>query len=113
MLLAKGLSPGAALVFLLVGPATNSATLVVLAKSLGWRFVAVQLTALCITTLVLGALVDWWAPAAIASQVEACVHAETGWLQFGCALVLGVLLVVSLVRTRAGYDLVDDLRAKG
>lgn len=113
MLLAKGLSPGAALVFLLVGPATNSATLVVLAKSLGWRFVAVQLTALCITTLVLGALVDWWAPAAIASQVEACVHAETGWLQFACALVLGVLLVVSLVRTRAGFDLVDDLRAKG
>jgi uncharacterized membrane protein YraQ (UPF0718 family)/zinc transporter ZupT len=112
-LLAKGLSPGAALVFLLVGPATNSATLVVLAKSLGWRFVAVQLAALCATTLALGALVDLWAPATIANQARACVHAEAGWPNHAAALVLGALLVVSLVRTRAGLDLVDDLRAKG
>lgn len=111
-LLAKGLSPGAALVFLLVGPATNSATLVVLARNLGWRFVAVQLAALCATTLLIGALVDWWAPATIASEVQACVHAEAGFLHHASAVALGAMLVVSLVRTRAGLDLVDDLRAK-
>jgi hypothetical protein len=111
-LLAKGLSPGAALVFLLVGPATNSATLVVLARNLGWRFVAVQLAALCATTLALGALVDLWAPETIASQVQACVHAEAGWWHRLAAIALGAMLVVSLVRTRAGLDLVDDLRAK-
>ena len=40
-LLAKGLSPGAALVFLLTGPATNAATLSVLARVFGRRFVAI------------------------------------------------------------------------
>ena len=109
-LLAKGLSPGAALVFLLVGPATNSATLVVLARNLGWRFVLVQLTALCASALLLGALVNLWAPAGVAAQAEACMHGAVGWLEYGSAAVLGVLLVVSLLRTRAGLKLLDDLR---
>ncbi len=50
-LLLKGISPGAALVFLMAGPATNVATLVVLKKVLGTRT-----TLLYLLTIVLGAI---------------------------------------------------------
>ena len=111
-LLAKGLAPGAALVFMLAGPATNTATIFVLARQLGWRCMAVQLFALCATTLALGALVNAFAPATVAAEAAACVHGETGALHYASAALLGALLVVSLVRTRAGLDLLDDLRAR-
>ena len=42
-LVMKGLSPGAALVFLLAGPATNIATLTVMSKLLGKRSMVVYL----------------------------------------------------------------------
>ena len=45
-LILKGVSPGAALVFLLAGPATNMATLTVLADLLGKRTTLVYLTAI-------------------------------------------------------------------
>ena len=50
----KGLSPGAALVFLLAGPATNIGSLVVLLKVLGMRAVGVYLAAVGIMTLAAG-----------------------------------------------------------
>src|SRR6516165_3042390 len=60
----KGLSPGAALVFLLAGPATNIGSLVVLLKVLGRRAVAVYLAAVVAATLTAGfalnALYDAW-----------------------------------------------------
>ena len=50
----KGLSPGAILVFLLAGPATNIGSIVVLLKVLGRRAVAVYLAAVVIVTLAAG-----------------------------------------------------------
>ena len=58
ILIAKGLTPGAALVFLLAGPATNLATLAVLRKTLGLRAATVHLAVLAISTLALGVLFD-------------------------------------------------------
>jgi len=57
-LIAKGLSPGAALVFLLAGPATNLATLAVLRKTLGGRAAVVHLVVLAVMTVTFGWLVD-------------------------------------------------------
>lgn len=63
-LVIKGLNPGAALVFLLSGPATNLGSIVVLFKFLGARIVAIYLTAIVVTTLAAGfalnALYRWW-----------------------------------------------------
>ena len=59
-LIAKGLSPGAALVFLLAGPATNLATLAVLKKALGGKAAVVHLSVLALMTLSFGWLVDLW-----------------------------------------------------
>ncbi len=50
----KGLSPGAALVFLLAGPATNAASLTVVSKILGKKATVIYLTAIVICSLALG-----------------------------------------------------------
>lgn len=50
----KGISPGAALVFLLAGPATNTASLAVVAKMLGKRSAALYLTSIIVVALLFG-----------------------------------------------------------
>ena len=54
----KGLSPGAALVFLLAGPATNAATITVLVKTLGKAVTGVYLVAIAGAALLLGWAAD-------------------------------------------------------
>ena len=68
VLMAKGLTPGAALVFLLVGPATNFASFLVIGRRLGFRTASVYLTSLAIVALTIGLGINmltngWdWAP---------------------------------------------------
>ncbi|GAB4317602.1 MAG: SO_0444 family Cu/Zn efflux transporter [Candidatus Zixiibacteriota bacterium] len=97
VLMMKGLSPGAALVFLLVGPATNFASLLVIGRRLGTRTAAVYLGSVIITALAIGAVVNaftghWnWIPN-IASPL---VHEHIGvvnWISAGI-LLLGILSV--------------------
>lgn len=55
-LVAKGISPGAALVFLIAGPATNATTITVVGKTLGKRSLIIYLTSIAIVSLGLGFL---------------------------------------------------------
>ncbi|MDQ7007228.1 MAG: SO_0444 family Cu/Zn efflux transporter [Acidobacteriota bacterium] len=57
-LLLKGISPGAALVFLMTGPATNAATISTIWKVLGRKTALVYLASVCLTALGTGALLD-------------------------------------------------------
>lgn len=57
-LILKGLSPGAALVFLLAGPATNMASLSMVSKLMGKRSLVIYLGAISACSLVLGFLTD-------------------------------------------------------
>jgi hypothetical protein len=57
-LLLKGLSPGAALVFLLAGPATNGATITVMLKILGRRAASLYVASIVVCSLGLAWLVD-------------------------------------------------------
>ncbi|MFZ5764916.1 MAG: SO_0444 family Cu/Zn efflux transporter [Thermodesulfobacteriota bacterium] len=56
----KGVSPGAALVFLLVGPATNITSLSVLLGILGKRATALYLLAISGISVMAGLLLDWF-----------------------------------------------------
>jgi uncharacterized membrane protein YraQ (UPF0718 family) len=58
-LILKGVSPGAALVFLLVGPATNIASLSMLTGMLGKRATSVYLISIAVSALGCGLLLDW------------------------------------------------------
>ncbi len=57
-LVLKGISPGAALVFLLAGPATNVATLTVVSKLIGKKAAAIYLSSILICSLMMGLLVN-------------------------------------------------------
>ena len=57
-LIMKGISPGAAFVFLVVGPATNAASLTVIASSLGKKVTAVYVTVLTLCALGFGMLLN-------------------------------------------------------
>ena len=57
-LVLKGLSPGAALVFLLAGPATNAATLTVMSRYFGRQATLVYLASIACCSLALGWLTN-------------------------------------------------------
>ncbi|MEO0297648.1 MAG: permease [candidate division WOR-3 bacterium] len=57
-LILKGISPGAALVFLITGPATNSATILFVLKRLGKKTLLVYLISVVIISIVSGFILD-------------------------------------------------------
>ncbi len=61
-LLMKGISPGAALVFLMAGPATNVATLAVVKKVLGTRTTILYLVSIILGAIGFAALIDFALP---------------------------------------------------
>jgi uncharacterized membrane protein YraQ (UPF0718 family) len=91
-LILKGVSPGAALVFLLVGPATNMASLTVLVGTLGKRATAIYLTSIAVCSVIFGMIVDqiyshWGISAkAMVGQASEVIPAWAQWL--GAILVL-------------------------
>lgn len=57
-LVAKGFSPGAALIFLMTGPATNTGTIAIMVRQFGSRFASVYVGSVVAVTVVLGIVVD-------------------------------------------------------
>ncbi len=107
-LILKGVSPGAALVFLLAGPATNLATLTVLTGLLGRRATAIYLTSIVVCAVALGLAVDWLYTALGINPVAMLGQAAEllpEWLgQAGAGLLLLLSLPVLGRRLRAGLD---------
>jgi uncharacterized protein len=100
-LILKGMSPGAAFVFLLAGPATNLGSLLAVRKHLGGRIVLVHVVTLAIVTLLLGLAVDA-VYALLAIQPTATLgatHEHRDVLGIACAVLLGGMMLVSLLRT--------------
>lgn len=97
-LLLSGITPGAALVFMLTGPATNIATLIVIKNELGKRELGLYLLAIISSALVSGLILDMlfkqfdWQ-----MQLSHGEHSNMmGILYQGCALVLAGLIVYQL-----------------
>ena len=57
-LVAKGLNPGAALIFLMTGPATNSGTIAIIVNQFGARFGSIYVAGVIAVTIVLGIAID-------------------------------------------------------
>ncbi|MBP3425235.1 MAG: SO_0444 family Cu/Zn efflux transporter [Rikenellaceae bacterium] len=101
-LMLKGLSPGAALVLLMAGPATNMAAIMVIGKVLGRRTLAVYLTAIIVGAIGFGLGVDYLLPAewftvADAGCTAACHGATMPWWKVASSVVFATLLVVAFI----------------
>ncbi len=102
-LMAGGLSPGAALVFLLAGPATNMASLVVLGKHLGRLPLVVYLLSIATVSVLMGlsldAIVETWS-IPVLSAVAPTAGEAAGPVKIGAAILFTVLTCLSLWRIR-------------
>jgi hypothetical protein len=95
-LILKGISPGAALVFLLAGPATNITSLTVLYGILGKKTTAIYLSSIAVMAVIAGLVLDQvYALLGISAQAVAGQAAEVvpPWAQITGALVLLALSV--------------------
>lgn len=100
-LMLKGVSPGAALVFLLAGPATNASSLVVIARFFGRKFVAIYLSSVVITALLAGWGFDLLlhrTALTVESTLTTGGAEESSWLTLTSAGLLALLLLWSLAR---------------
>jgi len=102
----KGVSPGTALVFLLVGPATNVTSLSVLVGLLGKRATALYLTSIAVVSVLCGLAVDAVYFALGISAVAVVGQAAEvlpDWLMLAATLLLLVLSVRPLFRIFRGW----------
>jgi uncharacterized membrane protein YraQ (UPF0718 family) len=95
-LILAGVSPGTVLVFLLVGPATNIAGLILVKRELGLKVTVVYLTGIALVSVFMGLLLDA-AIAYLSLDVQVSLgHAHAtlpALLSWGSALLLLVLAV--------------------
>jgi uncharacterized membrane protein YraQ (UPF0718 family) len=97
--MAKGISPGAAFVFLFAGPATNAASIAVLVKTFGRKTVAVYLAVISIFAVGFGLLLDgiisWFS---LSMPVVATLNdiSDTGIVNIIAGVLFSILLIRSL-----------------
>ncbi len=95
-----GIAPGAALVFLITGPATNAATITTLANVIGKKQVAVFLAVLTLTALAAGMIMNQF-PMRTEASAYAC-HTDHN-AGTGPILAAGALLVILLNGAAHGW----------
>lgn len=104
-LITKGLSPGAALVFLMAGPATNAATITMVGGILGKRTLGVYLGSIVVCTLAAGFAVDaiyGWTGVSLNPMTSAGVELAPQWLEWTSAAILGGLVIrTGIIRLKA------------
>jgi copper chaperone CopZ len=97
----KGMTPGAALVLLMAGPAVNVASLLVIRKVLGSQTLWLYLTAIVGGAIAFALGIDyllpreWFTDSLILIQ-EAC-HTHTPWFNLICSAALLILLAYALI----------------
>jgi len=96
-LLLSGVSPGAVLVFMLAGPATNIATLGVVANELGKRAVAAYLIGVIGVALLFGFLTDYLV-AEFGFVVSPLLGEEHAVLPHWLSILSGVILMALMLR---------------
>ncbi len=95
-LMLKGLTPGAALVLLMAGPASNAASILVINKVLGRKTLCLYLLSIICGAIAFGYGIDylmpheWFAPTII-QTAGGCTHSTP--IQWACTILLTILLL--------------------
>lgn len=100
----KGLSPGAAMVFLLAGPATNAASIAMVGKIIGKRATVVYLASIMTSSLLLGLAADQLYVAlgfSVTDWVNTGQEHGHPWYHLASAILLLILLIRVMLPARA------------
>jgi len=105
VLMMKGLSPGAAIVFLMAGPATNAATISVIGNSMGRKTLFRYMASIIGGALLFGVIVNELLPREWFTSAIQHLHGEEHqhqvlpyWLQVGSAILLTIAIINGLYR---------------
>lgn len=98
VLLLKGISPGAALVLLMAGPATNMATITMIARVLGKKSLASYLFSIISGAMIAGLIInrlpyDWFSGESISMHAHHHSHLLPAWLRYGSAMLLTIFII--------------------
>lgn len=108
-MIVAGVSPGAALVFLMTGPATNAAALAAIWKVMGSRTAIIYLAAVAGTALASGLLLDWILPPDSVVAGIGSAHAMLpGWLESASAVILLCVLGAGILRIEDRFSRHSD-----
>lgn len=101
-LMLKGMTPGAALVLLMAGPAVNVASILVIRKVLGKRTLWLYLSAIVGGALAFALGIDYLLPREwftdSLTAISASCHTHTPWFNILCTIILIGLLINALIR---------------
>ncbi len=99
-LMMKGMSPGAGLVFLLAGPATNAITITVVARELGRAAATLYVLSIAVMSIVMGMLLNaLWGYLNIAMPSALIpMQMVPMWVEWGSMVVLTALILYVAVR---------------
>lgn len=104
VMMMKGLSAGAALVFLVCGPATNAASLILITKTIGKKFALIFVLSIAVTSILMGFLLNYVFELFSVNPIEHIsaarhVHNASNWFYYvkiASSVILGVLLIKSI-----------------
>lgn len=105
-LMLKGLSPGAAFVMLMAGPAANFASILILRRTQGVRATAVYVGSVVLTAIAFGLMIDhfmpasWFVPKGFAEGAANC-HLSLSAFDAACSVLLVALLVYAGIKNRS------------
>ena len=99
-LMLKGMSPGAALVFLLAGPATNAITITVLSKELGRKATILYLATIAVMSVLLGWLLNliWFQIGAHIPSILKPMTMLPEWIKISSSVILVALILFNIIR---------------
>jgi uncharacterized membrane protein YraQ (UPF0718 family)/copper chaperone CopZ len=103
VLILKGISPGAAFVLLMAGPATNAATITMIGNVLGKKSLFVYLGTIIVSALGFGMIIDYLLPVEWFTQIvmDHAGHAHGShleWWQIASAILLAALIINGFVK---------------
>lgn len=119
VLMTKGISAGAAFVFLMTGPATNAATMIIIGRVMGFRVLAVYLASIALLALGFGAGLDLFVSQTGITIESAAAHEHMlpHWITWGSAGLITFFITLHFVerfdrrflrrKTMAGENGVD------
>ena len=101
----KGVTPGAALVFLMVGPATNVVTISVVGSVMGKRTLGLYLATIAGTSIVLGVLLDliYDITGAPVPGLDGSVSILPEWMHIAASILFALMMAIVFAQKYAAH----------
>ncbi len=101
-LMLKGLSPGAAFVLLMAGPAANFASATIISRTMGRKCAIVYIGSIVLSAIAFGLVIDYllparWFLAPLTQMHGACHVGDVSLISLISTVILAILLVVAMI----------------